>query len=133
MFVDVNYPHYVCNSKYIIHFFSVEMTMGWTVITANRLRQGDVVYLTEGAGWTTRLPEAHAVQTPDEERALLAAAEREVAKQEVIGPYAMPVDSSAFGLRPMSRREKIRAQRGPSPLSDTEYRTSQGVDGHVSV
>ena len=107
--------------------------MGWTVITANRLRQGDVVYLTEGAGWTTRLPEAYAVQTPEEERALLAAADREVVKRRVIGPYAMPVESSGLGLRPLSRRETIRAQRGPSPLSDTEYRTSHGVGGHVPV
>ncbi len=107
--------------------------MGWTVITANRLREGDVVYLTEGAGWTARLTEAHAVQTADEERALLAAADREVAKQLVIGPYAMPVEASELGLRPVSRRETIRAQGGPSPLSDTEYRSRQGVDGHVSV
>lgn len=107
--------------------------MGWTVITANRLREGDVVYLTEGASWTTRLPEAYAVETPVEERALLAAADREVAKQLVIGAYAMPVTSSPFGLCPVSRREKIRAQRGPSPLSDTEYRSMKGVDGHVSI
>ena len=55
------------------------------------------------------------MQTPEEEGVLLAAAEREVAKQLVIGPYAMPVESSAEGLRPTSRRESIRAQRGPSP------------------
>ena len=107
--------------------------MGWTVITANRLRQGDVVYLAEGAGWTTRLAEAYAVQTAEEERALLAAAERAVARQQVVGPYAMAVESSRFGLRPIGRREAIRAQRGPSPLSDTEYRTNHGADGHVSV
>ena len=107
--------------------------MGWTVITANRLRQGDVVYLTEGAGWTPRLAEAYAVQTAAEEQALLDAARCEVAKQHIVEPYAMPVESSQFGLRPVSRRERIRAQRGPSPLSDTQYRASQGVDGHVSV
>ncbi len=107
--------------------------MAWTVITANRLREGDVVYLTEGVGWTTHLPEAYAVQTPEEEQALLAAAEREVARQQVVGPYAMAVESSADGLRPIGRRETIRAQRGPSPLSDTEYRSSRGVDAHVPV
>ena len=107
--------------------------MAWTVITANRLREGDVVYLTEGVGWTTHLPEAYAVQTPEEEGALLAAAEREVARQRVVGPYAMVVESSADGLRPVSRRESIRAQRGPSPLSDTEHRSSRGVESHVPV
>ena len=98
--------------------------MAWTVVTANRLREGDVVYLTEGAAWTAHLPEAFAVQTPEEERALLAAADRDVAEQRVVGPYAMPVESSESGLRPTSRRETIRAQRGPSPLSDTDYRTA---------
>ena len=107
--------------------------MAWTVITANRLREGDVVYLTEGAGWTERLPEAYAVQTPEEEQALLAAAELEVARQRVVGPYAMPVEPSETGLRPTSRREAIRAQGGPSLLSDTDFRSSRGVDAHVPV
>ena len=107
--------------------------MAWTVITANRLREGDVVYLTEGAGWTERLPEAYAVQTPEEEQALLDAAELEVARQRVVGPYAMPVESSETGLRPISRRESIRAQGGPSLLSDTDFRSSRGVDAHVPV
>ena len=107
--------------------------MGWTVITANRLREGDVVYLTEGAGWTAHLPEAFAVQTPEEERSLLAAAERAVAEQQIVGPYAMPVEASETGLRPISRRESIRAQRGPSPLSDTEHRSRQGVGSNVPV
>jgi len=107
--------------------------MGWTVITANRLRQGDVVYLTEGVGWTSHLPDAYAVQTPQEQQALLAAAEREVARQQVVGPYAMSVEASESGLRPVGRRESIRAQRGPSPLSDTEYRSSRGVGSHVPV
>ena len=107
--------------------------MTWTVITANRLREGDVVYLTEGAGWTHHLAEAFAVQTPDEEQALLAAAERDVANQRVVGPYAMPVEAASDGLRAVSRRESIRAQGGPSPLSDTDFRASHGVDAHVPV
>ncbi len=107
--------------------------MAWTVITANRLREGDVVYLTEGVGWSTHLAEAYAVQTPEEEEALLAAAELEVGKQQVVGPYAMTVEWSGDALRPIGRREIIRAQRGPSPLSDTEYRSSRGVDSHVPV
>ncbi len=107
--------------------------MTWTVITANRLREGDVVYLTEGAGWTSQLAEAFPVQTPEEEQALLAAAERDVANQRVVGPYSMPVEASSDGLRAVSRREAIRAQGGPSPLSDTEYRSGRGVDAHVPV
>ncbi len=107
--------------------------MTWTVITANRLREGDVVYLTEGAGWTTHLAEAYAVQTAEEEQALLAAAERDVDNRRVVGPYAMPVEAAADGLRALSQREAIRAQRGPSPLSDTDYRSRRGVDAHVPV
>ena len=111
--------------------------MTWTVITANRLREGDVVYLTEGAGWTSRLAEAFAVETPEEEQALLSAAERGVIEQRVVGPYAMPVEAAADGLRPVSRRETIRAQGGPSPYSDTEYRARKGVGqkaaAHVSL
>ena len=107
--------------------------MTWTVITANRLREGDVVYLTEGAGWSPHLAEAFPVQTPEEEQALLAAAERDVGNQRVVGPYAMPVEAAPDGLRAVSRRESIRAQGGPSPLSDTEYRSSRGVESHVPV
>lgn len=107
--------------------------MGWTVITANRLREGDVVYLADDGGWTTRLTDARAVDTPEDEATLLAVAERAVADQLVVGPYAMAVMREGGVLRPVGRRETIRAQRGPSPLSDTEYRSSQGVDGHVPV
>ncbi len=108
--------------------------MAWTVITANRLREGDVVYLTEGAGWTERLPEAYAVQTPEEEQALLAAAELEVARQRVVGPYAMPVESSAEPACARSAGARRSAPKAAPVCCQTPISaSSRGVDAHVPV
>ena len=48
--------------------------MGLKVITANRLRQGDVVYLTADGGWSGRLCDGATVETDDQENAALAVA-----------------------------------------------------------
>ena len=91
------------------------------VFTANRLREGDVVYLTGTGDWSTRLDEAAVITAPDETERAEAFAERAVTERIIVGPYLMKVarDTEREGaLRPLSQREFIRAQ-GPSLRSLT--------------
>ena len=84
------------------------------VLTASRLLEGDVVYLTAAGGWSERLDEALVIEGQDEEARRLAEAERAVAERRVVGPYLMTVAPSAEGPQPVSQRERIRARRGPT-------------------
>jgi len=83
------------------------------IITANRLRDGAVVYLGPDTHWSTRISQAVAAADEDQARALLAVAARAVAEAQVVAPYAIAVARDASGLRPASYRERIRAA-GPS-------------------
>ena len=83
------------------------------VMTANRLREGDVVYLTVRGGWSEWLEDAEAVGGAAGEARLEALAERAVGERVVIGPYLMNVRDEDGRPRPVGTREKIRA-RGPT-------------------
>jgi Protein of unknown function (DUF2849) len=69
------------------------------VLTANRLRAGDTVYLAANDDWVPELARASV--------ALDAA-------QHVVGVYEMDVDVTAGAPQPTSVKERIRAARGPS-------------------
>jgi hypothetical protein len=84
-----------------------------TVVTANRLSDGAVVYRTADGGWSARLGDAEDVAEEAEAEELMAKAEADVAACRVIEPYVMAVERSAKGLGPLSQRERIRA-RGPT-------------------
>jgi hypothetical protein len=81
------------------------------VVTANRLREGDVVYLNAAGEWTPHHHEAALLE--DEARAaeFLALA----AKQPlyVVGPYLADARPGANGPEPTHFREEFRT-RGPS-------------------
>ena len=100
--------------------------MAHKVVTANRLRDGEVVYLTAAGEWTERLDGAGPAGTAEREAALLAVAERAVAARFVVDPYAMPVDAADGVLRPLSQREIIRA-KGPSVRPDLGKQTVQEI------
>ncbi|MDH3474437.1 MAG: DUF2849 domain-containing protein [Rhodospirillales bacterium] len=87
------------------------------VLTANRLRDGEVVYLTATGTWSEWLDESGLAETPEREAELLAAAELALAARLVVDPYLMPVAEVAGRLRPLSQREIIRA-KGPSVRAD---------------
>ena len=87
------------------------------VVTANRLDDGEVVYLTATGAWSEWLEDGAATETPDGEAALLSVAQRAVETRLVVGPYAMAVTRVQGRLRPTSQREIIRA-RGPSVRPD---------------
>ncbi len=91
--------------------------MSLKILTANRLREGDVVYLTADDGWSTRFADAMPLADEAAAAQLLEQAERDVAARLIVAPYLMKVADDAGRLTPLSQREAIRA-RGPSVRPD---------------
>jgi hypothetical protein len=85
--------------------------VGPTVVTANRLSDGEVIYRADKQGWTTRLDAAAVVTTTEAARELLAAAALE--DIVAVGPYAAPVKIRDGRIEPGNLRERIRAA-GPT-------------------
>lgn len=85
-------------------------------ITANRLTDGAVVYLTDDGEWSERIADSRTATTKEEASALLAEAERAVARQIVVTPYLFAL-ADGDG-RPVRLRERIRAG-GPTAGSDS--------------
>ncbi|MEP0706912.1 DUF2849 domain-containing protein [Parvibaculum sp.] len=86
-------------------------------LTANRLSDGIVVYLTAGDGWSESLQEAEVAEGKEAADALLARAEPSVANNTVVEPYLFEVAKEADGIRAASVRETIR-QAGPTVRLD---------------
>jgi len=80
-----------------------------SVITANRLTDGIVVYLASGGEWTEQIAEARLADTDEEIKALEAEAEEAVQERLVISVYPMPVALNDGAVDPLSVRERIRA------------------------
>jgi hypothetical protein len=73
-------------------------------VTANRLRDGAVVYLGP-QGWTEAL--AGAVLAEDA-AVLLAQAESPPYRVVCVGPYAIEIESAEGGPRPLELKERVR-------------------------
>lgn len=85
-----------------------------SILTANLLRTGEVVYLADGGRWVARIEEAR-LATDDSERASIqATADRYVAAGEIVAPYLMDVRLDHGARRPTSMRELIRASGRPT-------------------
>lgn len=82
------------------------------VFTANRLRDGRVVWLAEAGRWTEQVAEAR-VFPPAEAEAGLAAARQGERAQHVVGAYGIEVALQAGQPVPVKFRERLRA-KGPS-------------------
>ncbi len=82
------------------------------VITANRLRDGRVVWLGASGAWVESLVQAGVVAG---EAAAAALATGQAAEQArlVVGVYAADVAMGSAGVVPLSQKERIRAA-GPS-------------------
>ena len=92
-----------------------------TVFTANRLRDGRVVWLAAGDSWVDEIGAA-AVFAPEEAEAGLARAKRGEAQQLVVGVYGVEVALQAGKPVPTRFRERLRMQ-GPSVDAEpAEYR-----------
>jgi sulfite reductase (NADPH) hemoprotein beta-component len=84
------------------------------MLTANRLRDGAVVYLAATGAWSEAFAEGAIVQDAEAAERAVAIGEEDVGKRLVVGPYLMAVRNSPAGLEPASVRERIRAGRGPT-------------------
>ncbi len=87
------------------------------IVTANRLGDGQVVYLTQGGAWTRQVVQAETARGQASASALLARAEALDQATRVVGPYLMAVSEEAGVPHPASNREVIRAF-GPSGRED---------------
>lgn len=97
---------------------SANETTAPKVMTANRLSDGAVVYLTLAHRWSERFEDAHASAEPAELAGFEATASDAVKTRTVVGAYlfAVSVDSDG-GLAPLGQRERIRAA-GPTVGTD---------------
>ena len=80
-----------------------------SVVTANRLIDGIVVYLASDGGWTEEIGRARVAETEDEVKALEAEAAKDVAARKVVAVYSMDVAVRDGTVDPLSVRERIRA------------------------
>jgi uncharacterized protein DUF2849 len=88
-----------------------------SVLTANRLGDGVVVFLDESGTWIEGITGAAVARSPEEVRALEAQGVRDAARNLVVEPYLIEVRDVAGGLTPVRTRERVRVV-GPSILDD---------------
>ena len=82
------------------------------ILTANRLRDGEVVYWSRGR-WVTALDQAEVFGDEAAAKAALKAADASVQDRTVVNPYLFDVRVEDGVLRPVKEREIIRAA-GPT-------------------
>ncbi len=83
------------------------------IVTANRLRDGLVVFLGADGDWSERIEDAAGSMNEEGALELMAAANKSEKDCHVVGPYLVEVDVSADGARPVLHRELVRVS-GPS-------------------
>ena len=88
-----------------------------SVLTANRLDDGIVVFLDFEGAWSETLAEAVIARSPDEVRALQDRGTYDAARNLVVEPYLVEVRETAGSLLPIRYRERVRVA-GPSILDD---------------
>ena len=96
------------------------------IVTANRLRDGEVVYWARGQ-WVTALNEAEVFQDDVTAKAALKTADASVQDRTVVNPYLFEVRVEAGALRPVKEREVIRAE-GPSVRRDLGKQSTEAFD-----
>ena len=86
---------------------------GTQALTANRLRDGAVVFLTASGTWSRHINDSIIARTGDEAAALQAIGAQAAADRIVVEPYLFEITAEGGAIRPLSTRETIRAF-GPS-------------------
>ena len=87
------------------------------VMTANRLRDGEVVFLTRAGSWSETIDEAVLAQEPQAVAALEARAAEDVKANLVTGQYLFEATRVGGKIRADHIRERIRTL-GPSVRTD---------------
>ncbi len=85
-----------------------------SVVTANALRSGAVVYLASDGRWIDALSDAAVAADAPQLKVLEELALRAVEAREVTGVYAMDVSMADGRPAPVSVRERIRAAHSPT-------------------
>lgn len=88
------------------------------VVTANRLRDGVIVWLTPELGWSEDFSDSKVLRDEAEGKAALDAAGVDVKARLVVGPYLADFKETPEGLQAASARERIRASRLPTIVPD---------------
>ena len=88
-----------------------------SILTANRLGDGTVVFLDPAGTWKETVAEAAVARTPDEAKALEARGARDAARNMVVDPYLAEVREIGWRIEPIRYRERVRAG-GPTVLGD---------------
>jgi hypothetical protein len=96
------------------------------ILTANRLRDGEVVYWA-GGRWVSELAEAEVFADKAAAEEALKAAGEAVRGRVVVNPYLFDVRREAGVLRPVKEREVIRAA-GPSVRRDLGKQSTEAFD-----
>lgn len=86
------------------------------MLTANRLRDGDVVYW-RAESWVQAFGEGDVFAADADAKAALEAAQKSVAGNVVVNPYLFEVRDEKGGITPVKERELIRAA-GPTIRDD---------------
>ncbi len=87
------------------------------VMTANRLRDGDAVFLTRAGIWSEKIDDAALVQEPQATAALEARAAEDVKTNHITGQYLIDAERIDGKIRAALTRERIRTL-GPSVRTD---------------
>ena len=94
-----------------------------SILSANRLDDGAVVFLDFEGAWSEAIDEALVALSPDEARALEDRGAYDSAHNLVVEPYLVEIREVAGRIEPIRYRERVRAG-GPTILED--------VPGYVS-
>ncbi|MEP6830534.1 MAG: DUF2849 domain-containing protein [Rhizomicrobium sp.] len=92
------------------------------ILTANRLRTGDVLYW-RGGSWIESLADADILADDASAESALVSAQVSVTANQVVTPYLFDVRQTKDGLSPVKEREIIRSL-GPSVRPDTGKQAS---------
>jgi sulfite reductase (NADPH) hemoprotein beta-component len=88
------------------------------VVTANRLRDGVIVWLKPDHSWSEDYTESKVLRDEAEAKAALDAAAIDVKARLVVGPYLAEFNETPEGLEAASARERIRASKLPTITPD---------------
>lgn len=101
------------------------------VMTANRLRDGDAVFLTRAGIWSEKIDDAALVQEPQATAALEARAADDVTATLITGQYLIDAERVNGKIRATLTRERIRTL-GPSVRLDLG-KQAEGTAGEFAA
>lgn len=101
------------------------------VMTANRLADGEVVFLGT-RGWVEDIAGANVADSAEQAKALDALGRQAMAVNEVVDAYLIGVTADDGRIRPVKLREYLRTV-GPSVRTDLGKQARPAGDAHVSL